>query len=46
MTHREVVRTFFASLWTDPELARSLVTDDVTWITTRSMPIPNVLFGR
>ena len=39
-TNKEVVQTFFASLWTDPELARSLATDDVTWITTRSMPIP------
>jgi hypothetical protein len=36
----EVVRTFFASLWSDPALARSLASDDVTWITTRSMPIP------
>jgi hypothetical protein len=40
MTNKETVRTFFASLWTDPELARSLATADVTWITTRSMPIP------
>lgn len=40
MTNKEIVRTFFASLWTDPELARSLTRDDVTWITTRSMPIP------
>ena len=40
MTNKEIVRTFFASLWTDPALARSLATDDVTWITTRSMPIP------
>src|SRR5262249_12789550 len=40
MTNKEVVQTFFASLWTDPGLARSLATDDVTWITTRSMPIP------
>ena len=40
MTNKEVVQTFFSSLWTDPELARSLATDDVTWITTRSMPIP------
>jgi ketosteroid isomerase-like protein len=40
MKNKDVVRTFFASLWSDPELARSLATDDVTWITTRSMPIP------
>ncbi len=40
MTNKEIVQTFFASLWTDPELARSLASDDVTWITTRSMPIP------
>lgn len=40
MTNKETVATFFNSLWTDPELARSLATDDVTWITTRSMPIP------
>ena len=40
MTNKEIVRTFFASLWSDPALARSLATEDVTWITTRSMPIP------
>ena len=40
MTNKEVVRIFFDSLWTDPERARSLCTEDVTWITTRSMPIP------
>jgi ketosteroid isomerase-like protein len=40
MTNKDVVRTFFDSLWSDPELARSLATGDVTWITTRSMPIP------
>ena len=40
MKNKDVVQTFFASLWSDPELARSLATDDVTWITTRSMPIP------
>lgn len=39
-TNKQVVETFFGSLWTDPALARSLATDDVTWITTRSMPIP------
>lgn len=40
MNNKETVKTLFDSLWTDPELARSLCTDDVTWITTRSMPIP------
>jgi ketosteroid isomerase-like protein len=40
VTNKEVVRIFFDSLWTDPERARSLCTEDVTWITTRSMPIP------
>lgn len=40
MTNKQVVQTFFASLWSDPALARSLASDDVTWITTRSMPIP------
>ena len=40
MTNKEVVRTFFATLWSDPERARALASDDVTWITTRSMPIP------
>ena len=34
------VRAFFESLSTDPETARSLCTEDVTWVTTRSMPIP------
>ena len=40
MSNKQTVETFFASLWSDPELARSLCTEDVTWITTRSMPIP------
>lgn len=40
MSNKETVEKFFASLWTDPELARSLSTEDVTWVTTRSMPIP------
>lgn len=39
-SNKKTVETFFSSLWTDPELARSLATEDVTWITTRSMPIP------
>ena len=40
MTNKEAVQTFFSSLWSDPERARSVCTEDVTWITTRSMPIP------
>lgn len=40
MSNKATVETFFNSLWTDPELARSLATDNVTWVTTRSMPIP------
>jgi ketosteroid isomerase-like protein len=40
VTNKEIVRVFFSSLWTDPERARALATKDVTWITTRSMPIP------
>ena len=39
MTNKEVVEIFFGSLWTDPERARALATPDVTWITTRSMPV-------
>ena len=39
-SNKATVETFFNSLWTDPELARSCATDDVTWVTTRSMPIP------
>ena len=40
MTNKEIVQVFFSSLWTDPERARALAAPDVTWITTRSMPIP------
>ncbi len=40
MTNKEAVETLFSTLWTDPETARSVCTDDVTWVTTRSMPIP------
>ncbi len=40
MTNKEAAQTLFANLWTDPEKARSVCTDDVTWVTTRSMPIP------
>ena len=40
MTNKEATQTLFENLWTNPELARSVCTDDVTWVTTRSMPIP------
>ncbi|HEX4863515.1 MAG TPA: nuclear transport factor 2 family protein [Acidimicrobiales bacterium] len=37
---KELVRTFFDSLWTEPDKSRSLATDDVTWVTCRGLPIP------
>ena len=40
MTNKEAAEIFFTTLWTDPERARSVCHDDVTWVTTRSMPIP------
>lgn len=40
MTNKEIVGILFANLWTDPDKARSVCNDDVTWVTTRSMPIP------
>ncbi len=40
MANKDVVERFFASLWSDPEGARALCMEDVTWVTTRSMPIP------
>lgn len=40
MTNKEATQTLFENLWTNPELARSVCTEDVTWVTTRSMPIP------
>ena len=40
MTNKEAVEILFSTLWTDPDKARSVCTDDVTWVTTRSMPIP------
>ena len=40
MTNKEAASTLFENLWTDPERARSACTEDVTWVTTRSMPIP------
>jgi len=39
-SNKQTVESFFGSLWTDPALAESLCHEDVTWITTRSMPIP------
>ena len=39
-SNKNVVRTFFDSLWTDPDTSRSLATEDVTWVTCRGMPIP------
>ncbi len=42
-SNKDIVEQFFGSLWTDPALAKSLATDDVTWITTRSMPIPGAV---
>ena len=40
MSHKDTVRTFFSTLWSDPETARAQCTEDVTWVTTRSMRIP------
>lgn len=40
MKNKDIVAAFFGSLWSDPERARELATEDVTWVTTRSMPIP------
>lgn len=40
MTNKQTVETLFSTLWTDPDSARSVCTTDVTWVTTRSMPIP------
>ncbi|MFK7733455.1 MAG: nuclear transport factor 2 family protein [Pseudomonadales bacterium] len=40
LSNKEAVEILFSTLWTDPEKARSVCTDDVTWVTTRSMPIP------
>jgi ketosteroid isomerase-like protein len=37
---KEIAETFLNNLWTDPELSRSVCTEDVTWVTTRGMPIP------
>jgi len=40
MSNKKTVETLFATLWTDPETAKQMCTEDVTWVTTRSMPIP------
>lgn len=40
MSNKEAAETFFDNLWTDPPTARNMATHDVTWVTTRSMPIP------
>jgi len=40
MSNKDAAETFFDNLWTDPPTARSVATEDVTWVTTRSMPIP------
>jgi ketosteroid isomerase-like protein len=39
-SNKELVEFFFSNLWSDPEACRRIATEDVTWITTRSMPIP------
>ncbi len=39
-TNKEIAQYFFDHLWTDPEASRSLATKDVTWVTSRGMPIP------
>ena len=39
-TNKGIAQTFFDNLWIDPPAARSVATEDVTWVTTRSVPIP------
>jgi ketosteroid isomerase-like protein len=39
-SNKELVEFFFTNLWTNPEESKSLCTEDVTWITTRSVRIP------
>lgn len=39
-SNKETVQVLFDNLWTDPDRARSVCTDDVTWVTTRGVPIP------
>lgn len=38
--NKALVQTFFDHLWVDPPTARSVAADDVTWVTTRGLPIP------
>jgi ketosteroid isomerase-like protein len=40
MSNKSTVERFFDNLWVDHDVARSLATDDVTWVTTRGIPIP------
>jgi ketosteroid isomerase-like protein len=39
-SNKETAEIFFDNLWADPEKAMDVATDDVTWITSRSMRIP------
>jgi len=39
-TNKQIVEDFLFNLWSNPEIARANATEDVTWITTRGMPIP------
>ena len=39
-SNKEIAQTFFDNLWVDTAIARSVATDDVTWVTTRGVPIP------
>ena len=38
--NKEMVQFFLDKLWADPEAAKAVCTENVTWITTRSMRIP------
>jgi ketosteroid isomerase-like protein len=40
MSNKDAAQIFFDNLWTDPPTARGAATEDVTWVTTRSLPIP------
>jgi hypothetical protein len=35
-SNKELVQFFFDNLWANPEAARQVCTEDVTWVTTRS----------
>lgn len=41
-SNKEIVQAFFDNLWVDPAVSKSLATEDVTWVTTRGLPIPGV----